>query len=338
MKDIFEYRDNFIEYAGVQSILIAGNPALIPNPEVSVIIPTFKRPDLLKQSLESVINQDYAGNYEIIIMDNSGDNADEENETSKLIKSYHDDRILLYRNEKNIGMFGNMNRGIELARSNYLTYCHDDDKFYPDALTRLMELAKIHGEKEILSNFSIIDAKGLITRDSKFAPKRKLLILENNDAYEYSKFNQFISSAGFGCGCLFSKQKLLEIGGYDPEYYPSADYAMQATYAFKFGCIYNAKPTFYYRIAENESLNVYDKFAVVDEHFRNCMKKYLKCPNIILNRIIKANKRISEVNFAIMWGKESPTLCKKLKISDRLIMKACRIINAISSYRLASHH
>lgn len=338
MKDIFEYRDNFLRYANVKSILIAGDPALVPNPEVSVIIPTYNRPDLLRQSLESVINQDYTGKYEIVVVDNSGDNAVDENETSKLVKSFHDDRILLYRNEENIGMLGNWNRGIELARADYLTYCHDDDKFYPNALTRLMELTKIHGDKEILSSYSMIDANGCIIRDSKFAKKRKFRIFENKDAYEYSKFHQFIRSAGFGCGCLFSKHRLLEIGGYDQEYYPSADYAMQATYAFKFGCVYNAVPTFYYRIAENESLNVYDKFVVVDEHFRNCMKNHLKCPNTILNRIIKANKRISEVNFAILWGKKSPALREQLKISDRLIMKACHVINKISSYGLASRH
>ena len=49
---------------------------------------------------------------------------------------------MYYKNEKILGMLGNWNRGIELARAPFVTYCHDDDMLLPSALSRLMELQK----------------------------------------------------------------------------------------------------------------------------------------------------------------------------------------------------
>lgn len=120
-----------------------------------------------------------------------------------------------------------------------------------------------------------MDDKETIFFSGEYISKRKWGMLVSCDYYPYTLFNQFISSAGFGVGCLFSRKCLLEIGGYDSEFYPSSDYAMQAHYTFRYGSVYNCIPTFNYRVVENESFSVYDKFVEVDRHFRNCMKNIL---------------------------------------------------------------
>lgn len=160
-------------------------------------------------------------------------------------------------------------------------------------------------------------------------------MLVSCDYYPYTLFNQFISSAGFGVGCLFSRKCLLEIGGYDSEFYPSSDYAMQAHYTFRYGSVYNCIPTFNYRVAENESLTVYDKFAEVDRHFRDCMKKHIGLPNFVLNRIIKANYNISKIKFAILWGKKYALLANRIRLSDRLIMSIVNKLLAFRRYKLS---
>lgn len=73
----------------------------------------------------------------------------------------------------------------------------------------------------------------------------------------------------------FQKKCLLEIGGFSPEFYPSADYALNAVMATKYNVFFCKEPTFCYRVAENESISVYQQFAEVDKHFRNCMKNAL---------------------------------------------------------------
>ena len=65
MRDIYEYRDNFADYRDVKSILLWGDKKAIENPEASIIMPCFSHPNYLKTALNSAINQDFKGKYEI---------------------------------------------------------------------------------------------------------------------------------------------------------------------------------------------------------------------------------------------------------------------------------
>ena len=130
------------------------------------------------------------------------------------------------------------------------------------------------------------------------------------------------------------KGDIYVVGGYDPEFYPASDYAMQAHYTFRYGSVYNCIPTFNYRVAENESLTVYDKFAEVDRHFRNCMKKHIGLPNFVLNRIVKANYNISKIKFAILWGKKDVSLTNKMRFDDKLIIIIVNRLLEFGHYKL----
>lgn len=333
MRDILEIKDNFSLYKGIKSNLLWGNLNYCKSPKVSIIMPVFNHPDYFRKSLSSAINQDYTGDYEIIVIDNN-DQTDGPTSNQLIVEEFKSPKVLYYKNEKNIGMLGNWNRGIELARAPFVTYCHDDDMLLPSALSRLMELQKKTGDKAIFSAFNKMDDRETIFSSSEYFSKRKWGILVSCDCYPYTLFNQFIGSAGFGVGCLFSKKYLLEIGGYDPEFYPASDYAMQAHYTFRYGSVYNCIPTFNYRVAENESLTVYDKFAEVDRHFRNCMKKHIGLPNFVLNRIVKANYNISKIKFAILWGKKDVSLANKMRFDDKLIIIIVNRLLEFGHYKL----
>ena len=333
MRDILEIKDNFSLYKGIKSNLLWGNLNYCKSPKVSIIMPVFNHPDYFRKSLSSTINQDYTGDYEIIVIDNN-DQTDGPTSNQLIVEEFKSPKVLYYKNEKNIGMLGNWNRGIELARAPFVTYCHDDDMLLPSALSRLMELQKETGDKAIFSAYNKMDDKETIFSSGEYISKRKWGMLVSCDYYPYTLFNQFISSAGFGVGCLFSRKCLLEIGGYDSEFYPSSDYAMQAHYTFRYGSVYNCIPTFNYRVVENESFSVYDKFVEVDRHFRNCMKKHISLPNFILNRIIKANYNISQINFAIIWGKENISLHENVRFGDKLIMYIVYKLALFRRYKL----
>ena len=61
----------------------------------SILIPTYNGADLIKETLGSILSQSF-DNYEIIIQeDASGDNIE------KVIKSFNDDRIKFFKNQKN---------------------------------------------------------------------------------------------------------------------------------------------------------------------------------------------------------------------------------------------
>ena len=71
MRDILEIKDNFSLYKGIKSNLLWGNLNYCKSPKVSIIMPVFNHPDYFRKSLSSAINQDYTGDYEIIVIDNN---------------------------------------------------------------------------------------------------------------------------------------------------------------------------------------------------------------------------------------------------------------------------
>lgn len=331
MEDIFNKKNCFKEFEHVKSHLLYGNNENVPCPMVSIIMPVYKRPDLFKLSLETAINQDFTQPYEIVVVDNYDGEGVSPNLT--VVKKINNPKIIYYHNELNLGLFGNWNRGIELARADYVTYCHDDDLLLPTCLTRLMQLQKIAGDKCILSRYHIIDEEGKLILNYNY-PHYKFNIFREKDHYEYSLYNQFIASMGFGVGCLFNRKCMLDLGGYNNSYDTSSDYAFQASYTFYYGCVINNIPTFKYRIAINESKRVYNLFPDIDKYYRECMIPKLSLPNWCLRRIILANYRKSKITYAIKWNDAPKSLLKQISFSDKLVMRLASLPNTIKNYHI----
>ena len=67
------------------------------SPKVTIAIPTYNRAQLLKISMQSVLDQDYP-DFRILVLDNaSSDNTEE------VVRSFSDTRITYHRNKKNVG-------------------------------------------------------------------------------------------------------------------------------------------------------------------------------------------------------------------------------------------
>ena len=110
---------------------------------ISIIMSTYKEEEsLLRQSIESILNQTYCDFEYIIILD------DPENEVHKrIIEEYvlGDSRIQFYINEKNMGLTHSLNRGIDLAKGEYIARMDADDISLVDRLERQLEyLEKNH--------------------------------------------------------------------------------------------------------------------------------------------------------------------------------------------------
>jgi glycosyltransferase involved in cell wall biosynthesis len=97
------------------------------NPKVSVVIPTYNRPNLIGRAIRSVLNQTYQ-DFEIIIIDDSPND-----ETEKVEKEFNDKRIKYIRNEIRRGFSGAKNQGVEESNpaSKYIAFLDDDDEWLP---------------------------------------------------------------------------------------------------------------------------------------------------------------------------------------------------------------
>ena len=91
-------------------------------PLVSVVIPAFNAEAFLNKCLTSVCRQSYTNLEIILINDGSTDN------TEKICNEWKtDDRRIIYTAQENCGQGLARNRGISLAKGEYLTFIDADD-------------------------------------------------------------------------------------------------------------------------------------------------------------------------------------------------------------------
>jgi len=95
-------------------------------PRVTIAIPTYNRAGLLGASLRSALEQQYS-DFQILVLDNASTD-----DTAAVVKSFGDRRVKYIRNERNIGLFRNWNRTVELNQSPYLVVLQDDDELLPE--------------------------------------------------------------------------------------------------------------------------------------------------------------------------------------------------------------
>ena len=123
------------------------------SPFISICIPAYKRPGLLKKLLDSVGEQTYK-NFEIIINDNSPDDSVE-----KLVAGYATVLPIDYvKNEPAVNAAGNCIQVMRRARAPWIKLMHDDDWFAsPDALEKFVTAAVNSGCSFIFSACNKVD-------------------------------------------------------------------------------------------------------------------------------------------------------------------------------------
>lgn len=328
--DIFEKIDNFKTYADVKSNLGYGDFKACPNPLISVIIPVYNRPDMFKDTLLSVLNQDCTFPYEIIVVDN----YDGEGKSPNLdvVEQHAASNLFYYRHEKNIGGYGNLNRGVELARAEYISFCHDDDQFMPHALRIIWDLHLKHKNKCITSKFILMNEDGTVPEAGEFPSKIRKWGLRFYDrkSYSVSLFDQFIWPSGLDICNLYKRSCFIELGGYNPSHHPSCDNALLASYTYYYGALFNNMPSFKYRIGDNASQTLWPLFAENHLHQRKCMAKKIHLPHFLLKKIYMAIYRKDVVQHRVFWGHEPSSLWETVPKKD---LKLIRKIDKLLSFK-----
>ncbi|MBW4689570.1 MAG: glycosyltransferase [Komarekiella atlantica HA4396-MV6] len=158
------------------------------HPLVSVIIPTYNRPEYLKLAIASAVKQTYQ-NIEIIV----SDNCSRENPQA-IIESFNDSRIKLWRQPQNIGMFANQQHGFKMAQGKYVASLHDDDIWNESFLAKLVPILEKNSELVLaFCDQYIIDAHGKIN---------DIGTEENTRAYKRDKLAQGIHQSFFTIGLI----------------------------------------------------------------------------------------------------------------------------------------
>lgn len=102
---------------------------------ISVIIPAYNHEKFVGAAVESVLNQSYK-NFELLVIDDGSTDR-----TGEVVQSYHDPR-LIYIYQENQDAFNTINRGLHLAKGDFMSILNSDDVYTRNRLKRLLKIQK----------------------------------------------------------------------------------------------------------------------------------------------------------------------------------------------------
>ncbi len=182
-------------------------------PKISVLMSVYNGSVYLRESIESILNQTFTDFEFIIINDCSTDNSWE------IINEYaeKDSRIVLVNNEENIGLTKSLNKGLNIAKGEYIARQDADDISFSQRFEKQVLLLDKHLEVALAScEIEYINPEGgFIGKDlSACAPD---LV-----AWYLLFFNRLSGHSQV----VFRKKLVLDLGGYCESYRYSQDYEL----------------------------------------------------------------------------------------------------------------
>lgn len=178
-------------------------------PRVSVILPAFNAEAYIKEAIESILGQTFRDFELIVINDCSADG------TEAVILSFGDDRLVYVKNEENLGVAATLNRGLALARGEYIARMDADDISLPRRLELQAACLDAHPDIAVLgTNVETFDENG---------PQRT--------GWSATDPRQMNVDLFFSCGIahpsvMMRKSVIEELGGYDREFEGLEDYEL----------------------------------------------------------------------------------------------------------------
>lgn len=125
-------------------------------PDISVIIPTYNRAEMLCRCIDSVLSQQGA-QFEIVVVDDcSPDN------TCEIIKAKfgNEPKVKYIRNEQNMQLAASHNNGARASSGDYLFFLDDDNVLEPNALVELLECFRRHPDAGLVAPLAIHQRDG----------------------------------------------------------------------------------------------------------------------------------------------------------------------------------
>lgn len=193
----------------------------------------------LREAIDSILSQTFKDFEFLIINDGSTDSSRD------IILSYNDPRIRLIDNEKNTGLTRSLNKGLTLAKGEYIARMDADDISTPDRLDKQVAYMDSHPKKALLGGSAIvIDSKGnTMTRWHRPAEPELLRWLLLFD-------NPFIHSAAMLRSTVLQKNRL----SYDYTLSHAQDYDLWQKIS-QFSSVANLADVVIYRREHEENIS-----------------------------------------------------------------------------------
>lgn len=218
------------------------------NKKITVVIPTYNRARLLKETIASVLNQTYK-NFDLLICDNASiDN------TLEIIKEFNDERIIYHRHESNIGLQQNWKFALTTPKTTFVALLSDDDLYLPHHLEQGIALM----EKNIKASIYACSTQIIGNRQSEpLKPNWATLKEQIYNVNPNVHFSNWLKGTQVASPSLIIRTHYLEyIKEWGGENWPACmDYLWWGQLAMVGDFIFNTMPGALYRWHENNISN-----------------------------------------------------------------------------------
>ena len=172
---------------------------------LSIIVPAYNGEKYLEKCITSIIDQSYK-NLEIILIDDKSPDLSGEICEKFAMK---DDRIKVFHNKENMGIYGTRNKGISIASGDYVTFVDDDDYIEKTMYQKMMQKFEENQEVDlVLCNFENIRETG-----AKIGKSREKEGKYFKDEIRKDFLYRLIGNQEIACAvwrCIFKKEKIIE--------------------------------------------------------------------------------------------------------------------------------
>lgn len=178
--------------------------------KISVIMPVYNGEKYLREAIDSILNQTFTDFEFIIINDCSTDS------TEDIIKSYDDSRIVYIKNEKNLGVAGTLNKGLDVAKGEYVARMDADDISLPARFEKQVSFMDKN------SNIGVCGSQILIFEDNE--PEKIFAFSEKDAALRVD----MLFNCAFAHPSVIIRKSILDNHNicYNLEYEKAEDYRM----------------------------------------------------------------------------------------------------------------
>ncbi|MBQ6706407.1 MAG: glycosyltransferase [Clostridia bacterium] len=232
------------------------------NKLVSIIIPTYKRPDTLARAINSAINQTYRP-IEIFVVDDNDPDTEGRKLTEELMKQYENEPLVTYlQHEKNKNGSAARNTGARHSKGEYLAFLDDDDEYLP---------GKIKAQVERLEG---LDESWGACYCRYYRKNGDKLVSRSTEKREgYVNFHELCRNFwhGGGTGPMVRRSVFEAVGGFDESFHRNQDYEymLKITKRYKLAFV-NTFGQINYVDSFHERKRTYEEIL---ENFKNTFKK-----------------------------------------------------------------
>lgn len=272
----------------------------------SIILPVRNGGPLLKECVQSILNQN-CNDFNLLILDNNSTDG-----TLQYLENLNDERIIIYPSLKDLTIVENWSRILPLKKNEFITLIGHDDILYPSYLKDIDELIKEYPDAGLYqTHFNYIEFKGKVIR-----PCKPMESMQTADEFIAAQMNQTIDSMGTG---YMMRSKDFDILGGMPTNYPNLIFADYELWVKLTQLSYKAtsdKFCFSYRIHRSVSK------TTNGEAYADAFKKYvLFLSTLLIDKKIKKTIETNGHNFLMYFCQslshrilKTPLNIRKIKV------------------------